>query len=47
MGIRINHDALPVGTGVVTVGTIDVVVPVNVNNPCAPCDDIIQAEVDV
>jgi hypothetical protein len=45
MGIRTNYTALPLGTNGVGVGTIDVVVPVNVNNPCAPCDDLIQAEV--
>lgn len=45
MGIVINHDALPIGTGVVNVNASDGIVNINVNNPCGVCDPIIQSEV--
>jgi hypothetical protein len=46
MGILINHDSLPIGIGNgVTIGVIDIVVPLGVNNPCTVCDPIIQDEI--
>jgi hypothetical protein len=46
MGIVINHDSVPIGIGTgVTIGVIDIVVPLGVNNPCDVCEPIIQDEI--